>query len=124
MKKNVDLTQDMIFSSSNISRNIFNLRELLIEKIYPWDIGTRIFSTLNNNSLVLVGDKQNRKYIKMNRKYITAELDCERCGADISKKPWNREGCLCMKCNQELNNEYLEAKQPWIYNRLVRAKRL
>lgn len=124
MKSNVDLTQDMIFSNPRTRRDIFSLRDLLIEKTYPWDSGRRIFSTTtNNNTLVLTGDKRNRKDIKMLRKYVTAELGCDRCGADISKKPWNREGCLCIKCSQELSIGYQEEKQPWTYNRLIKMAR-
>jgi hypothetical protein len=125
MKSNVDLTQDMIFSNPRARINIFSLRNLLIKKNYPWDMDKGTFSTITTDSLVLVGNKQNRKYIKMGRKYASAELGCERCGANISQKPWNREGCLCIKCSQELSISYQEEKQPWTYSNLVRAtKRL
>lgn len=114
MKRNVDLTQDMTFSSPR-NRLTISLKDLLIEKTYPWDFGRRIFSTTNNNSLVLTGNKRNRNDKKMLRKYITAELGCERCGTNIHQKPWNREGSLCIRCSREISITYEDNKQPWNY---------
>lgn len=120
MKENVDLTEDLVFSRIPF-RNTMLLRDLIYGRTYPWDYGRYIFQTIYD-SLVLVGDKSSRKSLRNERNYRNHRIGCERCGTDIYGKPWNRVGCLCSKCDEELFADYMDDRYPWIFSLKVKKK--
>lgn len=105
MKDNIDLTEDRDFRRkidvTEISRAVmqtFGCR-------FPWQINNKVSNYTDERSLVFTGSKEDRKQ-KCRYKTFENGLMCERCGADLSKKPWNMKYTLCMRCEKEMDLDY------------------
>lgn len=89
MKRNVDLTQNRIFSSK---RNV--LLPITVKVPLPAKPTTKF----------ICGNASERKkamyYLACDNMYY-----CDRCGCRINVFPWKKERCLCTKCNEELNKQ-------------------
>lgn len=110
MKRNVDLTQNRIFSNNfgNMTVNaILNGRRIIINGVYPWDY-SNIITEVNSDdeldmdhqkrSIIALGDKAMRSRIKEFRQMDSLNY-CDCCGIRMNLKPWDREYGVCHRCN-------------------------
>ncbi|MGG3987329.1 hypothetical protein [Bacillus smithii] len=125
MKRNVDLTENRDFSRPSLSnrelRNIINQPNIG----YPWSAKQSLvqYDTESNElqDMVFTGNKRDRSRKKEWKLYIDL-TSCECCGKDYSNSPWKMAGTLCVKCDQELDNDINNQKDLVIGN-LNRRKR-
>lgn len=119
MKRNIDLTENMMFSRNHGIVPI-NLRSL--EK----RIGRKVTKLVNmgdelddqdslidrEKQLFPLGDKMERMFIKE-----CIEMDsgnfCDCCGASLKIHPWNRLYGLCAKCADYIDKKYNKEHFPW-----------
>ena len=129
MKRNVDLTQNRLFSqdSNQIGIGEFRRRVLsgpqsgianLIEfigKRHMWDYDNAIWTEMhdgfeeNTNPLVMCGNASQRRVQRRRESWDSGEL-CDCCGADLTLKPWEKQYCLCRKCATRMDGNNL---MPW-----------
>lgn len=96
MKNNIDLTANSDFSNSSIrTGRLFRIGK----RIYPWDFeGSNLASYYDLFSVGTIRD------IKTQRNYEKEyEFHCDRCGKDLSLKPWDKQYCLCNSCAEQLD---------------------
>lgn len=122
MKKNVDLTENQIFSRNNLfadmALGVLQLSTLARSK-FPWDL--KDFRKMRSSdefdlehqikSLIDVGDKKQRSEVAEFRKMDSLDY-CDCCGSRMNLKPWDREIGICRKCNEHYEN-YDKARFPW-----------
>lgn len=116
MRPNIDLTENRDFAKNALSinnaiidgrntrRTISNLNRLLGNASYPWNQVIYRMSRFDETELVFTGNKQDilrKKHLSVYEEGYT----CERCGTDISNKPWNRTWGLCNNCDDILESE-------------------
>lgn len=116
MKSNVDLTlnrdfdiknNNVIYKFSNKILNpnkVYSLSDLynkVFKKGYPWNCINTLRKTLNSEQLFLTGSKNDRVE---KRKAIDYENECECCGKDLTKIPWDNHYKLCKKCDELLSD--------------------
>ena len=97
MKNNIDLTANSDFSNSSIrTGRLFRIGK----RSYPWDFeGSNLASYYDLFSVGTIRD------IKTQRNYEKEyEFHCDRCGKDLSLKPWDKQYCLCSRCAGELES--------------------
>lgn len=97
MKKNVDLTENKIFSNWN-KRTVILGPFNSIPK-FPWHQAENI--NTRDNQLVLTGYVKDIKYKKEISSYINRDK-CERCGKPFTSCPWNFYYGLCKQCNTDV----------------------
>lgn len=88
---------------------------------YPWifnDLfnrnGKDYLSINQENKLIFTGNNIERKYQSDIREEVYGKNICERCGTNLSVKPWLKiyyDG-LCRRCSNELDEEFTNRK-PW-----------
>ena len=110
MKRNVDLTQNRMFSNNfgNMTVNaILTGRRIIINGVYPWDYSNIIVEVNSDDeldldhqqkSLIALGDKAMRARIKEYRQ-MDSDNYCDCCGIRMNLKPWDREIGICHRCD-------------------------
>ena len=117
MKINVDLTEKGLFRGAN-NYTMLNsmLASIKTANKHPWEFCS--FDIVKSDSdfnykkpLIICGTHSDRQQAKERHKYESGEC-CDRCGASLVKKPWDRYYGLCSKCMDELE---LEVNKYWRY---------
>jgi hypothetical protein len=125
MKRNVDLTEDRVFSRHNgidTSTHIAQFIRDMIRGKYPWSVDSRIplqsrdedDFDYQRTSLVALGNKTKRAEIVEYRQMESGKY-CECCGALISKFPWEYRHFamgLCAGCEKSV---YSKRVKPWVF---------
>ena len=116
MKPTVDLTLNRKFRSKTSKH--FNLRNTIFRATtnitFPWEMNvSRISFTIDKSKTVmLTGNKYDREEKRRALDYESG-TECERCGAKLSKKPWNKGPyTLCNDCEEDLN--FNKKKSYWL----------
>ena len=115
MKRNVDLTENRIFT---IYTNIFDLLTFaeLLEMKFPWEVGRRLEEVHSDDDLrlrqqrkniIATGNKSERANIKFYREMDSPNY-CDRCGKEMNLKPWNKEYGVCHECHESLERETID----------------
>ena len=103
MKRNVDLTENRIFTTPEPLTGLAKLITDSLKVTKPWDfenITTQLTSDLElaiiseQRSVFAVGNKKQRQNWKRNHAYDTDEV-CDCCGQSRGKKPWAKNYCNC-----------------------------
>lgn len=118
MRRNIDLTENMMFSRNGLSIRSSILRHKgknLWRKFYNWNFdlindGSQKDSIIDRERQIIhLGDYTERHFIKE-----CIEMDsgnfCDCCGASLLKHPWSRQFGLCKRCASEINGKYTEKK--------------
>lgn len=116
MKRNIDLTEDMIFSRKSILSNVIDLNNLnwgfIARDRIPWRIDFELVNSEDEldmdhqrKSLIALGNKAMRKKIKLFREMDSMNY-CDRCGDKLNSIPWDRQVGLCKKCNDDFSREF------------------
>lgn len=125
MKRNIDLTDNEIFSRSR--NNFFDTELLLkiksIKSMFPWSLykitdnsGDEYDLDHQKESIIAVGNREQRREVQCFREMDSGNY-CECCGKRINLTPWNEEFGLCYKCEENFektshsNNKCLWRKE-------------
>ena len=80
-------------------------------RIFPWS-ASDWFSPISDSDFerrqfapVIAGTASERRKAMMNRRLDLGEL-CERCGRDLSARPWDRIYASCGECYDLLQKDY------------------
>jgi hypothetical protein len=118
MKPNVDLTMDRDF------RRRYNIRDLAA--MLSNRLGTHILLPWNYESydgsdrdLVLTGNREVRQR-KIRGQLYEEGGSCERCGYDMTKKPWHGSWGLCDRCDAVLSAEYDSDGELLVFRQKIR----
>ena len=107
MKDNVDLTLNKKFS---LKRDLNNIKRILFKSVtnvkFPWEINiSKIsFALDRNKSVILTGNKHDRKRKQMELDYENGN-ECDCCGIVLNRKPWSNINRLCNRCNNSLEED-------------------
>jgi hypothetical protein len=122
MKRNIDLTENMIFSRPNRNHIGINLRHLeksLGRTLHLWNPddwvqGEQKDSLIDRKlQIIPLGDREERMFIKECLEADSGEY-CDCCGISLLKHPWTRRYGLCERCSVELKNSTGHSKdRPW-----------
>ena len=115
MKRNVDLTENMMFSQES---NAYQAKvlwrkssEYVLREI-PWKMpDEQIFQ--KNNIIVVGSSSERRRYHKIRE--IVSDSFCDRCGKEIRILPWRPLTGLCLQCQSQLHQQ-LTDRCPWREN--------
>lgn len=136
MRRNIDLTDNMMFSSPIMDVRGINLR--LLEKNFgrkfhlwnpnDWSNGEAKDSIIDRQKqLFPLGDKEERDFIRECIEMDSMDF-CDCCGASLVVHPWARNFGLCSKCTRQLEDNYGNHRKnlPWYYlpDREQRSRRL
>ena len=117
MKRNVDLTENGLFSNNNREVSLNNLLRILdIDNKHPWkfsdaEIIESDSDLIYKKPLIVCGSSSDRKKISKRYDFESGRY-CDRCGADLTKKPWDKYYGLCSRCRDELD---IECSKYWKY---------
>lgn len=126
MRRNIDLTENMMFSSPSMGARSINLRlmrkefgrKLHLWNPYVWSNGKAKDSIIDRQKqLVPLGDREEREFIRE-----CIEMDsgnfCDCCGASLLVHPWARTYGLCPRCDKdiEINHNSHRIEMPWYYS--------
>lgn len=130
MRRNIDLTNNMMFSSTRLLRGI-NLRQLektLGHKLRLWNPndwldGEQKDSIIDRKLQVIpLGDYNERQFIRE-----CIEMDsgsfCDCCGDSLLKHPWSRHYGLCRSCAAHLESSYGAKKSDIFIHDIMSADR-
>lgn len=123
MKRNVDLTENRIFSvNRNPNNSIADVFDtLILESItrgkYPWDKISLLIHydddldlVHQKNVIIAVGNKTTRAEVEKYRQMDSLDY-CDCCGERMNLKPWDREIGTCHKCDSRFERE--QPKYKW-----------
>lgn len=101
MKRNIDLTENQMFSRQSFAirgtlRTIFGIE-------FPWNFSLERIACKEFEA-IRTGDKQERESKKLCDEAVSRNY-CDRCGAYLVSIPWNRTYGLCQRCHDELDIE-------------------
>lgn len=106
MKRNVDLTENMIFTS-NLVTNI-SISNIINNKEMPWSRSMKLLKSDDDmdldhqrRSVIAVGNKATRAQVKYYREMDSLDY-CDCCGKRMNLKPWDREIGICHQCNNDM----------------------
>lgn len=136
MRRNIDLTDNMMFSRPHVDIRGINLRLLeknLGRKLRLWNPNDWV-SDDNKDSMIdrqaqlfPLGDRAEREFIKECKEMDSMDY-CDCCGASLVMHPWDRQIGLCKRCAEQLDKEHggRARKIPWfqVFNREQRSQRL
>lgn len=116
MKRNVDLTESMIFSRNSWVNRIINIDDFTWGMIsgarIPWKIDFKIMDSedeldmnYQRKSLIALGNREMRAEIKLLRE-MDEMKNCDRCGDKLDKIPWDRQIGLCKRCNDDFEKQF------------------
>lgn len=116
MKRNIDLTENMIFSRNSPLNHITDLNDitwrLLSGHKIPWKIDIKAVNSKDEldmdhqkKSVIALGDKKMRAEIKLLRQMDSMNY-CDRCGEKLNIIPWDRQIGLCKRCAREFFINY------------------
>lgn len=118
MKRNIDLTEDMLFSR-NVQPRLSEIMRQSITK--GWRILGWRFEKLKSDEsciplqeqIIPLGNKEDRQFIA-ECKEMDSEYYCDCCGAYLLRKPWIIDGhyTLCTRCHNQMEKEYNKGF-PW-----------
>ena len=102
MKRNVDLSENRMFTTPEEPTGLFKLLLDTIKVTKPWDFehnprkftSDQDFGFINSRALFAVGNKKDRQIWKRNQAYNTDQI-CDCCGQNRGKKPWAKNSCNC-----------------------------
>lgn len=121
MKRNVDLTENRLFSNDNLldERLVFGL---IAEDKLPWNLFLYQMESDEDikhqrDAVVIVGDKKTREEIKYRRKLDSLDY-CDCCNARMNLKPWDKEIGICHKCDNYYSNN--EDRCKWRKKEMIR----
>lgn len=97
MRDNIDLTKNRDFGRRRGKR--FFIPFL---KKYPWFYEKTVYS--KEGEVVHTGTKKERRY-KKNFELYQAKKCCERCGINLSSKPWLMGEYLCFCCEKAMERD-------------------
>ena len=115
MKRNVDLTEDMMFS-----------RELNdYHHTFPWSTSSnytigKFLGKMSNeqisqkDNIIGLGSASDRERFHEIQKAVS-DLFCDRCGKEIRILPWRPVTGLCFKCQSQLHQQFVD-RCPWREN--------
>ena len=120
MKRNVDLTEDRLFTTpeepTGITKILFDW--FADQQRKPWEFNiTEINSELDfecailHPPLIATGDKADRERWYRAQKESADEI-CDHCGQDKGKLPWAKKKCNCYAMT-------FERKIPWDFQRIL-----
>ena len=125
MKRNVDLTENRMFSI-NEEINILRFYNEIRNK-YPW-LGSNIVEVHDDDELrdlgkqrdriITTGNKATRAKIKEFRQ-MDSENYCDCCGIRMNLKPWDGEFGVCHRCDDYLENQEID-KCKWRVKEIIR----
>ncbi len=118
MKRNVDLTQNRLFTTPKEPTGEAKILLDWLKKLTPkpWDFENKsigISSDLDFRTsskyeeLIITGNKHERQIRKQNSLYDDGKV-CDICGLDTRKRPWLRKTCNCYSM-------MYKPKIPWIF---------
>ena len=101
MKRNVDLSENRMFTNPEEPTGIFKLLIDQIKGVKPWDFENKPreitsdeeFSILSQ-TVFAVGNKKQRERWKREEASEKDEI-CDMCGQSRGKKPWAKNRCNC-----------------------------
>lgn len=103
MKKNVDLTENKIFSNWN--KRTFILGPIDSISKFPWSFTNKNNDEhINEKTLFFTGYVKDIKFRKSLITYMEGSC-CDRCGKSLYKGPWNFHYRLCYECDQDLETD-------------------
>ena len=103
MKRNVDLTENRMFTTPTPLAGLAKLIHDALKVTKPWDFENNpkqlasemdLAITSKQNRVFAVGNREERQRWKLNQAYDTDEI-CDCCGQSRGKKPWARKRCNC-----------------------------
>lgn len=103
MKRNVDLSERRIFTTSAPLTGLSKLFHDALTVTKPWDFENNSMKLTSNLELEVieeqrhvfaVGSKKERQNWKRNQEYDTDQI-CDCCGQKRGKKPWVKNRCDC-----------------------------
>lgn len=102
MKRNVDLSENRMFTTPEEPTGLFKLLLDEIKVTKPWDFlhnyrevtNDKETFEFNSQSLFAIGNKKDRQNWKRNHAYDTGQI-CDCCGQNSGKKPWAKNRCDC-----------------------------
>lgn len=132
MKRNVDLTENRLFSSNrvfnDISMGLLTFGVITKEK-FPWNFYIEQIRSEDEfdlehqrKGMIAVGNKKMRAEVKMYRQMDDINY-CDCCGKRMNLKPWDLEVGICHKCNdyyQKENDKCKWRKKDVIRNAVIR----
>lgn len=97
MKRNIDLTENRLFSRK---RNT-HIKRMAIDDA--------LVSGYQDRAIIIEGNGETRAEV---RGYIQMDSDyyCDRCGSKMNLIPWDREEGLCHKCSNYYENNIDKCK--------------
>lgn len=121
MKRNIDLTENMMFSRGNIP--LTNVMRQLSKELdrhlrFRWNFGDQLSSRNESmipfrEQIIPLGNRERRIFIA-ECKEADSPYYCDCCGAYLLKKPWQIDGLntLCTRCYNQIEKDIGE-KFPW-----------
>ena len=103
MKRNVDLSENRIFTTPEEPPELFKILLNVLKEIKPWNFernyqeirnDVEIHDLSNFGKSFAVGNKKQRQIWKRNHASDRNEI-CDWCGQDRGKKPWAKNRCNC-----------------------------
>ena len=103
MKRNVDLSENRMFTTPESPTGLAKLLFDAFKVIKPWDFENKpklinsdydLMTSANYRSLIAVGNKRERQVWKRNYESDTDQV-CDCCGQSTGKKPWAKNRCQC-----------------------------
>jgi exonuclease III len=102
MKRNVDLTENMFFSSVSTFNSVFNSAiKSITDRKFPWVASFMEIASDDDSqkdAIIIAGDKEIRARIKSYREMDSIDY-CDCCGRRMNLIPWDREIGICHECN-------------------------
>lgn len=118
MKRNVDLTENMMFSQEapNYQPNIpWRKNSNFSFRNFPWKMSNEPLSQKYN--MIVLGSASERKHFHEILE-ASSDLFCDRCGKEIRILPWIPLTGLCLKCQSQLHQQ-LSDRCPWRENEII-----
>lgn len=115
MKRNVDLTENMMFSQES---NPFHPKvpwrksSNYVLRKFPWKMSDEQLSQKDN--MIVLGSASERKTYHKKQETVS-DLFCDRCGKEIRILPWRPLTGLCFQCQSQLHQQ-LSDRCPWREN--------
>ena len=108
MKRNIDLTENRMFSSNNwlsdIGISVLTAGLITGEK-FPWNVHLKQIHSDDDfdadhqrKAIIAVGNKKTRAKVKEYRQMDSLDY-CDCCGIRMNLKPWDFEMGICHKCD-------------------------
>lgn len=121
MKRNIDLTEDMMFSRNNMplrsamrqSMKDFGWRFRFNWQFEDWLSSENESIIPQKEQIIPLGNRETRMFIA-ECKEADSPYYCDCCGAYLLSKPWQIDGfyTLCSRCYNQIEKKHGD-KMPW-----------